>query len=86
MPNNFCFVIFSLEKGAWSHCSWAYGIFKSQDSSVGIAKGSTAKVGFPEREKVFLLLYGVQIDFGSHPVSYPMGNEDYFPGVKATKA
>jgi hypothetical protein len=50
-----------------------------------IAKGSTAKIGFPVREKVFPLLYSVQIDFMSQQVLYPMGNDDYFPGVKATK-
>jgi hypothetical protein len=54
---------------------------RSQDSSVGIVTGWTARVRFPT-VKDFSLLYSVQTDSETHPASYPMSTRGSFPGVK----
>jgi hypothetical protein len=55
---------------------------RSRDSSVGIAKGWTARVRFPAVQD-FSLLPSVQTGSGAHPASYPMGTGGSFPGGKA---
>jgi hypothetical protein len=60
---------------------------KSRDSSVGIATGYGLddRIGFrfPAGAGNFSLHHRVQTDSGTHPASYPMGNEVSFPGSKA---
>jgi hypothetical protein len=54
--SNFYFVILSLKKKSGSPYNWTYAVLRSQDSSVGIAKGWMVRVGIPERERGFPLL------------------------------
>jgi hypothetical protein len=69
----------------------ALRVFKSRDSSVGIALGygldvRGSRVRFPEGAGNFSLHHRVQNGSGSHPASYPMGTMGCFPGGKAARA
>jgi hypothetical protein len=64
---------------------------KSRDSSVGIAVGyglddRGSRVRFPAGAGNFSLHHRVQNAFGAHPVSYPMGTRDCFPGGEVAEA
>jgi hypothetical protein len=66
-------------------------IFKSRDSSVGIALGYElddrgSRVRFPAGAGNFSLHHRVQNGFGAHSASYPMGTRVSFPGDKAAGA
>jgi hypothetical protein len=45
----------------------------SQNSSVGTARGWTARVRFPAGAKHFCLFHSFQTGCGAHPASYPIG-------------
>jgi hypothetical protein len=62
-------------------------MLKSRDSSVGIALGyglddRDSMVRFPAGDGNFSLHHRIQNGSGAHPVSYPTGIRDSFPGVK----
>jgi hypothetical protein len=64
------------------------GVFKSHDSSVGIALGyglddRDSRVPFLARAGNFSLYHRVQNGSGAHPASCPMGTRGSFPGGKA---
>jgi hypothetical protein len=61
-------------------------IYKSRDSSVGIATGWTTGVRFPAGARDFSLLHRVQTGSGAHPASYTIGTGGSFPGDKAAGA
>jgi hypothetical protein len=66
-------------------------IFKSRDSSVGIAPGyglddRSSGVQFPAGAGVFSLHRRVRSGSGARPASYPMGAGDSFPGGGAAGA
>jgi hypothetical protein len=63
-------------------------IYKSRDSSVGIALGCGlddrgSMVRFSEGAGNFSLHHRVQDGSGAHPASYPVGTGGSFPGGKA---
>jgi hypothetical protein len=58
---------------------------ESQDSSVGIAMGWTARVLFPTEQNFFLLL-SVQTGSGANPASYPKVTGGSFLEDKAAGA
>jgi hypothetical protein len=65
-----------------------YLLYKSLDSSVGIALGyglddTGSRVRFPAGAGNFSLHHRVQNDSGAYPASYPMGTRRPFPGGKA---
>jgi hypothetical protein len=66
-------------------------VFKSCDSSVGIALGyglddRGSGVRFPAVAGNFSLHHRVQNGSGAHPACYPMGTRGSFPGGKAAGA
>jgi hypothetical protein len=66
-------------------------MFKSCDSSVGIATGYVLddrgfRVRFPVGAGNFSLHHRVQNGSGTHPASFPMGTGGSFPGSKAAGA
>jgi hypothetical protein len=66
-------------------------IFKSRDSSVGIALGQGlddrgSRVRFRAGAGNFSLHHRVQNGSGAHPPSYPVGTKGSFPGDKAAEA
>jgi hypothetical protein len=66
-------------------------LFKSHDSSVGIALGygldyRDSRVRFPAGAVNFSLYHRVQNSSEAHPASYPMGAKGSFPGGKAAGA
>jgi hypothetical protein len=76
--SNVNFIIFILHKI----------LFKSRDSSVGIALGygwddRGSRVQFLVGAGNFSLHHHVQNGSGAHPASYPMGTRGSFPGDKA---
>jgi hypothetical protein len=63
-------------------------IFKSRDSSVGIALGyglddRGSRVRFPAGAGNFSLHHRAQNGSGAHPATYPMGTRGSFLGSKA---
>jgi hypothetical protein len=67
--------------------NFTYMLYKSRDSSVGIALGyglddRGSGVRFPSGAGNFSL-HRVQNGSGAHPASYPMGTGGSFPGGKA---
>jgi hypothetical protein len=68
-----------------------YSLFKSRDSSVGIALGyglddRGSRVRFAAGAGNFSLHHRVQNSSGVHPASYTMGTRGSFPGGKAAGA
>jgi hypothetical protein len=61
---------------------FAYSSEKSRCSSVSIATGSTAGIRFPGGTSDFSVFHNVQTGSGAHPISFPKGIGDSFPGVK----
>jgi hypothetical protein len=66
-------------------------VFKSRDSSVGIALGYRSddrgsRVRFRAGAGNFSLHHRVQNGSGAHPASYPMCNRVFFPDGKAAGA
>jgi hypothetical protein len=66
-------------------------LYKSRDSSVGIALGYRlddrgSRVRFPAEAGNFSLCHRVQNGSGAHPASYPMGTRGSSPGGKAAGA
>jgi hypothetical protein len=61
---------------------------RSRKSSVGIAKGYglDGRGSIPGKDKSFSLLCNVQIGFGAHPTSYPMGTQGSLPKVKRPRS
>jgi hypothetical protein len=62
-------------------------LYKSRDSSVGIALGyglddRGSRVQFPAGAGNFSLHHGVQNGSGAHPASSPMGTRGSFPEIK----
>jgi hypothetical protein len=53
-----------------------------QDSSVGITTVWTARVRFYAEARNFPIIYSVQTRSGVFPVSYRIGTEGSFPGLK----
>jgi hypothetical protein len=60
-------------------------LYKSQDSTVGIATGWTTRIRFPAVQDCSLL-NSVQTGSGAHPASYPMSTGGCFSGGKAVGA
>jgi hypothetical protein len=77
------YVTFNLQG---KHLSGMKQLYGSLDSSVGIATGYGWMAEGSEFEsrkgEEFSLLHVVQTGCGVHPISYPMGTEGSFPGVK----
>jgi hypothetical protein len=75
----------------YAHFLFLLSLYKSRDSSVGIALGyglddRGSGVRFPAGAGNFSLHHRVQNGSGAHPASYTMGTGRSFPGGKAAGA
>jgi hypothetical protein len=50
-----------------------------------LATGPDGWGSIPGWARDFSFFHSVQTSSGAHTVSYPMGNQSYFPGIKATE-